>query len=250
MSAIDLPRQQLLQFFRSGPLPCPYLSGKTERKLFARLSGQESVQTNTLLTQAGFRRSHDIVYRPVCQDCNACVPVRILAQYRDWGRTLRRIWQRNDDLQVNLVPATPTVEQFELFRQYQQSRHADSDMSRMGLTDYVAMIDEGRADTHILEARQMIDGESHLKAAMLVDRLADGYSAVYSFYDDRDDNRSLGSFLIMALTEICREQGFEYVYLGYWINNSKKMAYKTRFRPLEALGRDGWRLIDLKTTEQ
>lgn len=246
MSAIDLPRQQLLQFFRSGPLPCPYLQGMTERKLFARLSGQDIVQTNSLLTQAGFRRSHDIIYRPVCQGCNACIPVRIMAQYRDWGRSLRKIWQKNADLSVNMVYATPTVEQFELFRQYQQSRHTDSDMSRMGLTDYVAMIDEGRADTYIIEARLNAGGDNTLKAAMLVDRLNDGYSAVYSFYDDQDEGRSLGSFLIMALTEICRDQGLDYVYLGYWINNSRKMAYKSRFRPLEALGRDGWALLDLK----
>lgn len=243
MSAIDLPRQQLLQFFRSGPLPCPYLSGMTERKLFARLSGQESVQTNTLLTQAGFRRSHDIVYRPVCQGCDACVPVRILAQHREWGRSLRRIWQRNSDLSVAMVPATPTVEQFELFRQYQHARHTDSDMSRMGLTDYVAMIDEGRADTHILEVRQTDGNDNRLKAAMLIDRLYDGYSAVYSFYDDRDEQRSLGSFLIMALTEICRQQDMDYIYLGYWISNSAKMAYKTRFKPMEALGRNGWELL-------
>ena len=156
---------------------------------------------------------------PVCQDCSACVPVRILARQCEWGRSLRRIWQRNHDLSINIVPATPTVEQLELFRQYQQSRHTNSDMSRMGLTDYVAMIDEGRADTHILEVRSDDHGENRLKAAMLIDRLYDGYSAVYSFYDDQDDHRSLGSFLIMALTEICRQQGLDYIYLGYWINN-------------------------------
>lgn len=238
MSIIPPLHRPLQQFYRSGPMPCPYLPGRVERKLFTRLSGAYTVEVNSSLSRAGFRRSHDIVYRPVCPTCQACVPVRIPVDRFAPGRTLRKTARVNADLTVALKPAVATAEQYRLFVAYQNARHDDSDMARMAMGDFTAMIDEGRADTSLLEAR---DAEGQLIGAMLTDRLEDGYSAVYSFYDPQQNDRSLGSYLILALIRLAAAEGLPHIYLGYWIAESRKMAYKARFRPLEYLSNDGWR---------
>jgi arginyl-tRNA--protein-N-Asp/Glu arginylyltransferase len=237
MSVIPPRQRPLQQFFRSGPMPCPYLSGRVERKLFTRLIGPYASEVNSTLSRAGFRRSHDIVYRPVCPACNACIPVRIPVGDFAPNRSLRRVLHRNGGVRITEVAAAATAEQFGLFAAYQRERHSDSDMARMSLADFVAMIDDGRSDTTLFEAR---DDDDRLIGCILTDRLADGFSAVYSFFDTTGPHRSLGSYLILTLVERCRWESLGYVYLGYWIEGSRKMAYKARFRPLEALGRDGW----------
>lgn len=242
MSVIPPRQRPLQQFFRSGPMPCPYLPGRIERKLFTRLTGPFSSEVNSTLSRAGFRRSHDIVYRPVCPACTACVPVRIPVERFAPSRSMRRILHRSSDLGVEEVPAVATGEQFRLFTTYQRSRHGDSDMARMGMSDFAAMVDEGRTDTSMFEARE---ADGRLVGVMLTDRLGDGFSAVYSFFDPTQDRRSLGSFLILSLIEQCRREPLPYVYLGYWIAGSRKMAYKTRFRPIEALGAEGWQPLEV-----
>lgn len=237
MSVIQPQHRPLQQFFRSGPMPCPYLPGRVERKLFTRLLGPYSAEVNSTLSRAGFRRSHDIVYRPVCPNCQACVPVRIPVATFAATRSQKRVARTNQDLRLDEAPAMATAEQYRLFANYQNSRHGESDMARMAMADFAAMIDEGRADTSLFEAR---DAQGRLVGCMLTDRLTDGFSAVYSFYDARQDRRSLGTFMVLSLIERARAEGLPYVYLGYWIDQSRKMAYKAKFRPLEALGRDGW----------
>lgn len=237
MSVIHPLHRPLQQFFRSGPMPCPYLQGRVERKLFTRLVGPQASEVNATLSRAGFRRSHDIVYRPVCPSCSACVPVRVPVDRFDLSRIHRRIQKANADLTLTLVPAEATMEQFQLFALYQDARHNDSDMNRMTPADFAAMVDEGRVNTFVAEMR---DRDGQLRAAMLADRLDDGYSAVYSFFDPDMQRRSLGTFLILSMIEQCRRDGLPYLYLGYWIDGSRKMAYKANFRPLEGLGRDGW----------
>lgn len=237
MSVIPPLHRPLQQFFRSGPVPCPYLLGRVERKLFTRLVGPQAAEVNSTLSRAGFRRSHDIVYRPVCPGCNACVPVRVPVALFQPNRTNRRILRNNTDLTLNVVPAASTMEQFQLFALYQDARHNDSDMNRMTPGDFASMVDEGRVNTFMAETR---DTAGRLRGAMLVDRLEDGYSAVYSFYDPEEARRSLGTHLILAMIEHCRQEGLPYLYLGYWIEGSRKMEYKANFQPLEALGRDGW----------
>lgn len=237
MSIIQPPQRPLQQFFRSGPMPCPYLPGRVERKLFTRLIGPYAAEVNSTLSRAGFRRSHDVVYRPVCPNCQACVPVRVPVDGFVPTRSQKRVARTNEDIRLIERPAYATAEQYRLFSGYQNSRHGESDMARMAMGDFAAMIDEGRADTCLLEAR---DAAGRLIACMLTDRLSDGFSAVYCFYDARQDQRSLGTFMILGLIERARQERLPYVYLGYWIEHSRKMAYKVRFRPLEALGRDGW----------
>lgn len=241
MSVIPTPYRPLQQFFRSGPMPCPYLPGRIERKLFTRLMGPYAAEINSALSRAGFRRSHDIIYRPVCPTCSACQPVRI--PIRDFvpTRSMRRVLRRNDDLTVTELPAIPTGEQFKLFATYQASRHGDSDMARMGLSDYGAMVEEGRADTCLFEVR---DAERRLVGVMLADRLADGFSAVYSFFDTGQPGRSLGTFMVLSLIAQARLESLFHVYLGYWIAASRKMAYKVRFQPLEVLGPEGWHRLE------
>lgn len=238
MSIIQPQSRTLQQFYRSGPMPCPYLPGRIERKLFTRLAGPQADDVNSTLSRAGFRRSHDIVYRPVCPGCAECVPVRILAQEFVPSRGFRRILRRNADLSVTEIPALASPEQFRLFTIYQHSRHGDSDMARMSFLDYTAMVEDGKVNTtHMLVFR---DPEQRLRAIMLMDHLADGFSAVYSFYDPNEESRSLGSYMVLALIERARARNLPHVYLGYWINDSRKMSYKARFRPLEVLGHDGW----------
>ena len=229
------------QFFLTPGGPCPYLPGKTERKVFARLAGTLAQPLNEALTHSGFRRSQTIAYRPACDACSACVSVRIVTHEFDESRSLKRIRRRNSDLARSMVAAEATREQFALLRTYLDSRHAGGGMSDMGLFDYVAMVEETPVNTHIVEYRvPESGGRGRLVACALTDELRDGLSMVYSFFHPGEDARSLGTHMILDHVRAARRLGLPYVYLGYWVRGSKKMDYKSRFRPIEALTREGW----------
>ncbi|HTT96967.1 MAG TPA: arginyltransferase [Rhizomicrobium sp.] len=230
------------QFFLTPGGPCPYLPGRTERKVFARLNGSLAQPLNEALTHSGFRRSQSIAYRPACEGCSACVSVRIVAGEMEYSRGQRRIMRRNDDLVRSEVAAEATREQFALLRTYLDSRHAGGGMSDMGLFDYVAMVEETPVETHIVEYRRRgEDGEpGALVACALSDVLRDGLSMVYSFFHPGEDARSLGTYMILDHVHSARMRGLQHVYLGYWVQGSEKMDYKARFKPMEALGREGW----------
>lgn len=227
-----------LQSFHVLPeTPCPYLPGQRERKLFTDLTGPRGRRLYDALSQSGFRRSHRFAYRPACTGCQACVPVRIrVADFRP-GNTLKRIARRNADLVVEERPARATLEQYRLFDRYIALRHGDGDMAAMTFSDYQAMVEETVLDTRMVEFR-LPDG--HLAAAGLIDWLEDGPSAVYSFFQPKLEQRSLGSQVILWLVAEAARRALPHVYLGYWIADTRKMAYKVRFRPLEALGPQGW----------
>jgi arginyl-tRNA--protein-N-Asp/Glu arginylyltransferase len=232
---------RLPQFFLTPGGPCPYLPGRVERKVFARLTGSLAQQLNEALTHSGFRRSQMIAYRPACDGCSACVSVRIVVKDFLPSRGQKRIRRRNEDLSRHRVPAEATREQFALLRAYLDSRHPGGGMSDMGLFDYVAMVEETPVDTHIVEYRRRGEnGGEALLACALTDVLRDGLSMVYSFYHPGEVTRSLGTHMILDHIEAARARGLSYVYLGYWIRGSDKMDYKSRFRPLEALGPEGW----------
>jgi len=230
------------QFFLTPGGPCPYLPGRTERKVFARLTGMLAQPLNEALTHSGFRRSQSIAYRPACENCAACVSVRIVADAFEPSRGQRRILKRNADLVRGEVAAEATREQFALLRTYLDSRHAGGGMSDMGLFDYVAMVEETPVQTHIVEYRRAsVDGEpGALVACALSDVLRDGLSMVYSFFHPGEDARSLGTYMILDHIRSARMRGLRHVYLGYWVRGSEKMDYKARFKPMEALGREGW----------
>jgi arginyl-tRNA--protein-N-Asp/Glu arginylyltransferase len=233
----------LRQFYLSGPRPCPYLYGHIERSIFTELTGPDAGRLYEMLLRSGFRRSHQVAFRPACPDCSACVPVRIaVGQFspRPW---MRRIQKANADLEVEERPAHASTEQYAIFRRYIAARHGDGEMALMGYDDYRNMVEDSPITSLVAEFREK---DGRLAAACLADRLSDGYSAVYSFFDPRVGRASLGSHMILWLVEAARRRRLPYVYLGYWVEGSHKMSYKTRFRPLEALDSDGWRPLARK----
>ena len=227
----------LQQFFATSPVACPYVPARAERKLIVELGGRGTAPFYDDLSRAGFRRSHRFAYRPVCRACSSCVPVRIAVDRFAHTRSTRRIRNINRDLCVDLAPARATLEQFHLFLAYQRARHGDSEMASMNYGDYRGMVEDSPVRTRIAEFR---DASHALVAASLIDLLDDGVSAVYSFFDPRRDKRSLGTWSILALVDECRRDCWPYVYLGYWIADSPKMAYKARFPALERLTPSGW----------
>ncbi len=222
-------------------MACPYVAGRVERKLVTELNGRDGVRFYNELSRGGFRRSHHLAYRPACAGCNACVPVRIVAPEFVPGRSLRRVAARNADVTVRVDEPKANVEQFRVFARYQHSRHHDSEMASMTYGDYRAMIEDSPVATRFIELR---GPDGRILGGCLVDLLDDGLSAVYSFYDPSDQKRGLGTFLILALIDEALRRRTPYVYLGYWIAESPKMAYKSRFQPLEGLGADGWKKIE------
>lgn len=235
MDHIPLKRPHF--FFTTAALPCPYLPGRLERKIVTELNGPDSETLHEALSRAGFRRSHSIAYTPACPGCQACVPVRIVVDRFRPDRTMRKISRYNAHLSARVVPARATAEQYKLFSRYQESRHNGGDMALMGFYDYRSMVEDSPIDTFLLEFRQADDT---LVAVCLTDRMGDGLSAVYSFYEPDMPAASLGTYVVLWLIEEATKQGLPFVYLGYWIPESRKMAYKTRFQPLEAFGPDGW----------
>lgn len=227
-------------FHRSAPMTCPYLPGRMEQQLFTELSGPGAQTVFERLGEAGFRRSHHIMYRPVCSGCSSCVPVRIIATDFDFSKSWRRVLNTNADLTATDVGGRVSEEQYDLFRRYVESRHGDGDMANMTARDYVNLVTASPVDTGLVEFRRP---DGNLIAACLTDKLRDGFSAVYSFFDPQENSRSLGSYMILWLVEEARRRGMRHVYLGFWIQDSQKMAYKRRFRPLEMFGPAGWHTI-------
>lgn len=235
------------QFFLTAPSPCPYVDGQFERKVFTHLVGDKAPQMNDLLTQGGFRRSQNIAYRPACENCRACVSVRILAGDFEMTRNLRRVVQRNADLIGAVHDAEPSTEQYSLFRTYLDARHKRGGMSDMTVLDYAMMVEDTHVDTKVIEYRRrgpdtFITGRGHgeLIAVALTDSMADGLSMVYSYYNPDMEDRSLGTFMILDHIARARAAGLPHVYLGYWVSGSRKMNYKVRFQPQEHLGPRGW----------
>jgi arginyl-tRNA--protein-N-Asp/Glu arginylyltransferase len=235
------------QFFLTAPSPCPYIDGQFERKVFTHLVGDKAPEMNDLLTQGGFRRSQNIAYRPACETCRACVSVRILVTEFQPTKNMKRVTQRNSDLVGAMHDAEPSTEQYSLFRKYLDARHRKGGMSDMTVLDYAMMVEDTHVNTKIIEYRRrgpdsFITGHGHgeLIAVALSDQMADGLSMVYSYFDPEMDERSLGTFMILDHIARARAAGLPHVYLGYWVNGSRKMNYKVRFTPQEHLGSKGW----------
>ena len=239
------------QFFLTAPSPCPYIDGQFERKVFTHLVGDKAPELNDLLTQGGFRRSQNIAYRPACETCRACVSVRILAGEFTASRNMRRVIERNSDLIGAMHEAEPSTEQYSLFRAYLDSRHRRGGMSDMTVLDYAMMVEDTHVDTKVVEYRRrgpdtFITGKGHgeLIGVALTDKMADGLSMVYSYFNPAHEDRSLGTFMILDHIARVRAAGLPHVYLGYWVNGSRKMNYKVRFQPQEHLGPKGWERFD------
>ncbi len=234
------------QFYLTAPSPCPYLPHREERKVFTHLIGKRAIALNDTLTQSGFRRSQTIAYRPACESCRACVSVRVKVDEFMPGKSLRRVLERNADVRGTVVRADPTSEQYSLFRTYLDARHADGGMADMSVLDYSMMVEDSHVETRLVEYRVGVTSVSQgiLIAVCLTDVLADGLSMVYSYYDADYQTRSLGSYMILDHIARAKKLDLPHLYLGYWVEGSKKMAYKARFLPQERLGMNGWDRVD------
>ncbi len=231
------------RFFVTSPSPCPYLPGKQERKVFTELVGPHASELNDALGRIGFRRSQGVAYRPNCAGCTACVSVRVVTPEFVANATQRKLIRRHSDLEVSACRAWATDEQFQLLRRYLRTRHPGGGMAGMDEDDYADMVEHSPVDSFVVEYREPAKNGrlGRLVGACLTDRQADGLSMIYSFFDAEDLSRpALGNFIIMDHILRARDAGLPYVYLGYWVKGSARMAYKTRYRPVEVLGPLGW----------
>ena len=243
---MTVERRNFPQFFITASSPCPYLPGRMERKVFTHLVGHDAGNLNTQLSQGGFRRSQNIAYRPACDACQACESVRVPAASFEWTDGFLRIMRRNRDLTATVVRAKATSEQYSLFRTYIDTRHAEGGMANMSVLDYAAMVDDTLVESRIVEYRAPPVGDEpgELVAAVLLDVLGDGLSLIYSFYEPMLGQRSLGTYVILDTIQRVQRLGLTYAYLGYWVAQSEKMAYKARFLPQERLSSKGWTLTE------
>ena len=215
--------------------------------MFTHLVGDKATDLNDLLTHGGFRRSQSIAYRPACDQCRACVSVRVIANEFRPSRNFRKVLARNADIVGEQRSAVPTSEQYSIFRSYLDQRHRHGGMADMTVLDYAMMVEDSHVETRVIEYRRKnaISGRGgELIAVALTDVLSDGLSMVYSFFDPSETARSLGTFMILDHIARARRQGLPYVYLGYWIEGSKKMDYKSRYLPQQRLAAAGWLRVD------
>ena len=234
------------QFYVTAPQPCPYLHGRAERKLFTALTGDSANELNNTLSRQGFRRSQNVLYRPSCESCVACMSARVRVSEFHPSRTQKRIARRNSHLRRLATSAWATEEQYELFRAYLDQRHADGGMTDMDIFEFAAMIEETPVKSRVIEyTRPAGEGERgrQLAAVCLTDVLDDGLSLVYSFYDPALESSSLGTHIILDHIELARSAGLPFVYLGYWVPGSRKMDYKARFAALEIYKGGVWQPI-------
>ncbi len=231
------------QFYVTAPQACPYLDGRMERKLFTALQGDHAQTLNDTLSKQGFRRSQNVLYRPSCAECSACMSARIRVADFEPSRTQRRIRRRNDAVMRNATSPWATEDQFALFRRYLDDRHASGGMADMDIFEFAAMIEETPIRSRVIEYTLPAvqgDRDRPLAAVCLTDVFDDGVSMVYSFYDPDLASQSLGTYLILDHIDIAREAGLAYVYLGYWVPGSPKMGYKAGFSAVEIYKGGRW----------
>jgi arginine-tRNA-protein transferase len=229
-----------LLFYVTPPERCAYLPARESVNVFADPRARMNTALYGRLIDKGFRRSGSHLYRPQCPGCNACIPTRIPVARFAPSRSQRRTWKINSDLRVNALTEAYRADHFALYRRYQRGRHAGGEMDNPTLQSYLDFMRCPWADTSLVEFRR----GGALLAVAVCDRLAQGLSAVYTFFDPHEQRRGLGTYAILWQIEETRRRGLPYVYLGYWIANNLKMNYKTRFRPIEGLIDGQWRALN------
>ena len=229
---------QFPKFYVTASAPCPYLDGEEERKVFTELEGPDASALNEALGKVGFRRSQNVVYRPACEACAECVSVRVNSLDYAPSKSIKRIARSNADLKSDVRPPVATQEQYDLPSCYLNTRHADGSMADMTFDEYKDMVEASPVQTVVIECRRAVNGE--LMAVALTDQLSDGLSMVYSFFNSDEPKRSFGTYLIHDHVNRAQHANQQYVYLGYFVEGSSKMSYKSRFKPLERLGPNGW----------
>ncbi|HLS43424.1 MAG TPA: arginyltransferase [Paenalcaligenes sp.] len=229
-------QRQAIQFYSTASYPCSYLPNRQARSMVAAPSHLVDTEAYSRLVSQGFRRSGAFTYKPYCDHCQACVPIRVdVAQFQA-SRNQRRLLKNLSGLQWRTLPLHWNEEHYALYQCYQQQRHPDSSTDNDSASQYVQFLLSSHVDSALMECR---DADGALKIVAIIDKLEDGISAVYTFYDPTDKH-SLGTFSILQQITMCREQGLPWLYLGYWIEESRKMAYKTRFGPYQLLENGKW----------
>lgn len=238
----------LPKFYITAPSPCPYLEGRMERKVFTDLNGHDPKGKHEAFNRIGFRRSQNIVYRPACDHCRACLSVRVAVDEFKLSKSMRRTWNRFRALIAEDEDPVATYEQFDLLKRYLASRHPEGGMADMDEFEFADMVELSPVTTRIVEYRSPPPRgakrqKGNLAGAALTDVLTDGLSLVYSFFRPERGYSGMGTYIILDHILKAKRAGLGYVYLGYWIKGCRTMDYKARFRPLEYLGRSGWRRL-------
>ncbi len=231
----DLPFANL-QFYATAPYPCSYLPGRLARSQVATPSYLIDTATYSHLVASGFRRSGAFTYRPYCDHCRACTPVRVIADEFMPNRSQRRTQKTNAHFTTRVMELKFSHEHYALYRRYQSMRHPGGGMDHDSREQYSHFLLQSNVHTRLVEFRD----QGHLRMVGIIDELADGLSSVYTFFDPERERQSLGTYSILWQIAEAKRRGLPYVYLGYWIEESRKMSYKTDFRPIEGLVRASW----------
>ncbi len=241
MSSLNDITISALHFYLTAPYPCSYLPGLQARSQVATPSALINTPLYTQLVRHGFRRSGSHIYRPRCDDCSACVQIRVRAEKFTTNRSQRRAWAQHLQLEATLHPLQDKPEYYDLYQRYQCARHPDGGMDNDDYDAYRTFLLQSHIDTLLVEFRE----EGILRMISVIDLLGDGLSSVYTFFDPDLPRARFGVYNVLWQIELCRKLDLDYVYLGYWIKNSRKMSYKTQYQPAEGLLNGLWQeLID------
>ena len=236
MSYLEKKVLEEIQFYVTTKYACGYITGQDAQSIVATPYKIINSKNFNNLINNGFRRSGQYVYKPNCKNCSACIPIRLLAQNFTPSKSQKRVRKYLNKLTVKVLPLTFDEEHYELYVQYQNKRHRTSNEEEDDIADYNDFLIKSNVNSNIIEFRL----DNKLKIVSIVDFVNDGISAVYTFYDCDNNKLSLGTISIIWLLDLCKRENLKFLYLGYWINESQKMKYKTNFKPYELMIEGVW----------